>query len=61
MNDLVKRKQKQSKQWIDANVWNGDSERGRNSWVKHDPDSLQELIDDLIEDLFTEESNEGGK
>ena len=61
MSELVKRKQKQSKQWIDANVWDGEDCTGRDHSAIFAPDDLQELIDDLVEDLFTEESNEGGK
>jgi hypothetical protein len=41
-----------AKSWIDANVHDGVDRAGcKCDWVKLDPDELQELIDDLVDDL----------
>ena len=44
--------QEHAKQWIDANVWDGEDCTGRDHSAIFAPDDLQELIDELIEDLF---------
>ena len=41
------------KQWLDANVHDGDDRSGcKNDWVKHDPDELQELVEDCLAHVF---------
>jgi len=53
---LIERIKKQSKLFIDANVWDGEDRSGcNNDWVKHSPDDLQELVDDLIEHVLIKE------
>ena len=42
----------ESKQFIDANVWDGEDRSGAtNDRATFNPDELQELIDDLVEHL----------
>jgi len=48
---VIKRRQKQAKQWIDANVWDGEDRSGSDDSAIFAPDDLQELIDDLVEHL----------
>ena len=47
----IKSRQKQAKQWIDSNVWDGSCCAGKDYSAIFGPDDLQELIDDLIEHL----------
>lgn len=49
---VAKLRQLQAKQFIDANVWDGESRADSNDWVKYGPEDLQELIDELIEHLY---------
>ena len=42
-----------AKQFIDANVWDGEDRSGAvNDRATFSPDDLQELIDDLIDELY---------
>jgi len=51
-NPAIKEIKAESKQFIDANVWDGDDRSGAASdSVLFTPDDLQELINDLIERL----------
>lgn len=51
-----------AKTWIDANVHDGEDRSGcKSDWVKYDPDSLQELIDDLLDDLIPKAMEEHEK
>lgn len=51
-NMLITKKSK-SKEFIDANVWDGEDRSGATAdWVKFSPDELQELIDDLLDELY---------
>lgn len=53
MNTLSTVTKKMAKQWVDANVWDGDDRSGSNTdWTVFSPDELQELIDYLLEDLL---------
>jgi len=48
----LKEIQQKAKEFIDANMWDGEDRTGCNSdFVKHTPDELQKLIDDLLEHL----------
>jgi hypothetical protein len=48
--NLIKKK-RIAKQFIDANVWDGEDRSGAiNDRATFSPDDLQELIDDLIEE-----------
>lgn len=43
----------EAKEFIDANIWDGEDRSGCNNDVTHfTPDELQELIDELLEHLF---------
>ena len=49
---LIKKK-KEAKQFINANVWDGEDRSGAaGDWAKFSPDELQELIDELIDYLY---------
>jgi hypothetical protein len=42
----------QAKSFIDQNVWDGEDRSGcKNDWVGFNPDDLQELIFDLLDNL----------
>jgi len=46
----MKPRKEWAKEWIDANVWDGEDRSGASGdWVKFSPDDLQELIDDLLD------------
>ena len=48
-----------AKLWIDANVHDGEDRSGcKSDWSKFNPDDLQELIDDLVDDLFEEQQKQ---
>ncbi len=51
-NPTLKETQRAAKDFIDANVWDGEDRSGAN-WdvASFTPDDLQELVDDLIENL----------
>ena len=52
MNIIVESQQKRAKQFIDANVWDGEDRAGcKGDFSSFDPDDLQELVDDLVEFL----------
>jgi hypothetical protein len=49
---IVESQQEIAKQFIDANVWDGEDRAGcKGDFSSFDPDTLQELIDDLVEFL----------
>ena len=49
---IVESQQKRAKQFIDANVWDGEDRAGcKGDFSSFDPDDLQELVDDLVEFL----------
>jgi len=51
-NIIVKAQQERAKKFVDANVWDGEDREGcKGDFASFDPDSLQELINDLIEFL----------
>ena len=55
MSELDK---KQLKNWIDANVHDGEDRSGcDNDWIKFAPDGLQELIDDMYDDVIVPKLN----
>lgn len=43
--------QREAKAYIDANEWDGEDRSGTNDRVTFCPDSLQELVDDVLEHL----------
>jgi len=52
MNDVIAEAKKQSKLFINANIWDGEDRSGcLSDWCRFTPDDLQELVDDLIEDI----------
>lgn len=38
--------------WLDANVWDGEDRSGTKDTATHNPDDLQELVEDLLVDLL---------
>lgn len=49
---IVESQQKRAKQFVDANVWDGEDRSGcKDDFASFNPDTLQELIDDLVEFL----------
>jgi len=51
MKDL---KKEQARLWINANVWDGEDRAGcKSDGAGFDPDELQELINDLVDDLYS--------
>ena len=49
---IVKSQQERAKQFIDANVWDGEDRAGcKGDFASFNPDMLQELINDLVEFL----------
>lgn len=49
---IVESQQKRAKQFIDANVWDGECRAGcKSDFASFNPDTLQELINDLVEFL----------
>ena len=45
--------------WINNNVHDGQDRIGcKNDWVKHTPDELQELIDEMLDDILPPQTEE---
>lgn len=57
MSDTAEEKVKAfAKTWLDANVWDGEDRSGCiDDWARFDPEELQALFDDFIEDAFRRE------
>jgi len=49
---------KKIKEWLDANVNDGDDRSGSSDRLYFNPDELQELVCELYEDVFAEENAE---
>ena len=49
---IVESQQERAKQFIDANVWDGEDRAGcKGDFASFSPDTLQELINDLVDFL----------
>ena len=47
-------KKEQARLWINSNVWDGEDRAGcKGDRATFDPDDLQELINDLVDDLYS--------
>ena len=43
---------KRIKQWLDANVWDGEDRSGSKDRAHFDPDGLQDLVEECFEDVL---------